>query len=310
MLSLDGFDAPDAYRGCVVAIGNFDGVHRGHQVMLDRLKFHARKLDVPAVVLTFHPHPITLLRPEQTPPPLSTLERKLELLERYGIDVVIAYPTDRALLELSAEDFFQQIVCNQLKACGMVEGPNFFFGKNRSGTVERLAELCGQNEMFLDIVQPENVDGLMISSSRIRELVRRGKLGEARELLGHPYQISGQVVKGAGRGRELGFPTANLSEITTLLPPTGVYGGIGGFGTTVSPAAIHIGPNPTFSEEGSKVEIHLIGCESDFYGKTLKVDFLDGIRDVRKFANAEELKEQLEIDLHAVQSLVSSYLPR
>jgi len=310
MLRLDGFDTPDAYRGCVVAIGNFDGVHRGHQVMLDRLKSHATKAGVPAVVLTFNPHPITLLRPDQTPPPLSTLERKLELLERYGIDVVIAYPTDRELLDLSAQEFFQQIVCEQLNACGMVEGPNFFFGKNRSGNVERLAELCGQNQMFLDIVQPENVDGLMISSSRIRDLVRAGAMTEALQMLGHPYQISGEVVPGAGRGRDLGFPTANLERIPTLLPPSGVYGGIGLTDSKEYPAAINIGPNPTFSEDVLKVEVHLIGCESDFYGKTLKVDFLGELRDVRKFANAEELKEQLEIDLDAVQGLVSGYRGR
>ena len=118
------------------------------------------------------------------------------------------------------------------------------------------------------------------------------------------------MVKGAGRGRELGFPTANLSGITTLLPPAGVYGGIGQFGSREYPAAIHIGPNPTFADEASKVEIHLIECSGELYGETLKVDFLGELRDVRKFANAEELKEQLEIDVHTVQSLVSSYHPR
>ena len=310
MLRLDGFDAPDAYRGCVVAIGNFDGVHRGHQVMLERLKSHASSHSAPAVVFTFHPHPIKLLRPEQTPPPLSTLDRKLELLERYGVDVVIAYPTDRDLLELSAEEFFQQVVCDQLDARGMVEGPNFFFGKNRSGDIHRLAELCDRQGMFLEIVQPEKVDGLMISSSRIRELIRDGQLSAACDMLGHPYQISGEVQKGEGRGRELGFPTANLSGIETLLPLPGVYGGIGYLDTAEFPAAIHIGPNPTFGDDQLKVEIHLIGCEADLYEKTLKVDFLGEIRGVRKFGSAVELKEQVETDLRSAESLVSRYRRR
>lgn len=310
MLRLDGFDSSDAYRGCVVAIGNFDGVHRGHQVMLERLKSHAAAHGAPAVVFTFNPHPITLLRPDQTPPPLSTLERKLELLEKYGVDVVIAYPTDRDLLELSAEDFFQQIVCDRLQAQGMVEGPNFFFGKNRSGDTRRLSELCDREGMFLEIVQPEQVEGQMISSSRIRELVRAGQLQSAREMLGHPYQISGVVSPGAGRGRELGFPTANLADVSTLLPPAGVYGGVGSLGEDEFPAAINIGPNPTFADDRLKIEVHLIGCEGDFYQKTLKVDFLGEIRAVRKFPSAEELKEQVEIDLRSVESLVSLYRQR
>ncbi|MBD3672311.1 MAG: bifunctional riboflavin kinase/FAD synthetase [Planctomycetaceae bacterium] len=310
MRRLDGFGAADAYRGCVVAIGNFDGVHRGHQVMLERLKSHATKYGVPAVVFTFHPHPIKLLRPAQTPPPLSTLERKLELLEEYGVDVVIAYPTDRELLELSAEEFFQQIVCDELQARGMVEGPNFFFGKNRSGDIHRLAELCQRQQMFLEIVEPEKIDGLMISSSRIRELVSKGQIRAACELLGHPYQISGVVTKGAGRGRELGFPTANLTEIPTLLPPAGVYGGVGYLDSNSFSAAINIGPNPTFGDERLKVEVHLIGCQTDLYDQTVKVDLLGEIREVRKFATVDELKDQVQSDLRSAESLVSSYHQR
>jgi len=310
MRRLDGFDAPEAYRGCVVAIGNFDGVHRGHQVMLNRLKAHAVERNAAAVVMTFNPHPIKLLRPEQTPPPLSTLKRKLDLLEHYGIDVVIAYPTDHDLLNLTADDFFQQIVLDELEACGMVEGPNFFFGKDRSGNVDRLLQLCRENEMFLEIVQPEKVDGLMISSSRIRELVRKGKIQAACEMLGHPYQISGEVVAGAGRGRELGFPTANLSEIATLIPKPGVYGGLAHLNDQEFVAAINVGPNPTFGEEDTKVEVHLVGCDCDLYDKTLQVDFLGEVREVRKFSSSQELRDQVELDLRTIESLVSAYRRR
>lgn len=305
MYRLDGFDSPETYRGCVVTIGNFDGVHRGHQAMLARLKAHAAEHEVPAVVLTFHPHPITLLRPEQTPPPLSTLERKLELLERHGVDVVIAYPTDMALLNLSAQQFFESIILKELAAVGMVEGPNFFFGKNRAGDVHRLKELCREHELFLEVVHPEKVDGKMISSSRIRDLVRDGKVHDACRLLGHPYQIGGEVTKGAGRGRTLGFPTANLTGITTLLPPPGVYAGRGHTAAGSWPAAINVGPNPTFGDERLKTEVHLIGAKTDLYGTQLKVDFLSELREVRKFSSTEELQQQVAEDIRCVAALVS-----
>jgi len=293
------------YRGCVVTIGNFDGVHRGHQAMLARLKAYAAEHNVPGVVLTFDPHPITLLRPAQMPPPLSTLQRKLELLERYGVDVVIAYPTDMALLNLTAEQFFESIVLKELAAVGLVEGPNFFFGRNRAGDVHILAELCREHELFLEVVAPEKVGGKMISSSRIRDLVREGKVHEACELLGHPYQISGTVTQGAGRGKTLGFPTANLTKITTLLPPPGVYAGRGHTREGSWPAAINVGPSPTFGEKETKTEVHLVGPDLDLYGEELQVDFLAELRAVRKFASSEELRQQVAEDIRCVQALVS-----
>jgi riboflavin kinase/FMN adenylyltransferase len=305
MHRLHGFESPELYRGCVVTIGNFDGVHRGHQAMLTRLKAHAAEHDVPAVVLTFDPHPITLLRPAQMPPPLSTLQRKLELLERYGVDVVIAYPTDMALLNLTAQQFFKSIVLKELAAIGMVEGPNFFFGRNRAGDVHILAALCREHELFLEVVPPEKVDGKMISSSRIRDLVREGKVHDARELLGHPYQISGVVTQGAGRGKTLGFPTANLTGIETLLPPPGVYAGRGHSSEGSWPAAINVGPNPTFGDERTKTEVHLVGPDLDLYGKELKVDFVAELRAVRKFSSSEELREQVAEDIRCVKALVS-----
>ncbi len=305
---LRGFDSPRDYRGGFVAIGNFDGVHRGHQAMISTLVAQARAASVPAVVLTFDPHPITLLRPGQTPPRLSTIARKSELLHHHGVDTVIAWPTDRSLLELSPTEFFEQFILDQLQARGLVEGPNFFFGRNREGTVETLRRFCDQSGLSLTVVDPVEIEGRMVSSSVIRQLIGDGEMNEAVRLLGHPYRLRGTVIKGAGRGRELGFPTANLSDIATLIPGDGVYFAATRLGQQDRcPAAVHVGPNPSFSETDRKVEVHIVGQSGDLYGSTLDVDFLGRLRDVRPFSSREELTAQLQRDVAAaVQAVADS----
>ena len=181
----------------------------------------------PAIVFTFDPHPVRLLRPEQCPPPLTWTERKAELLAAQGVDWIVAYPTDEALLQLSAEDFFQRIVRDALAARALVEGPNFFFGHNREGTIERLGQLAAAAGISLDVVPPVEIDGAIVSSSRVRDLIRAAMCEQANELLSAPYRIRGMVTHGAGRGAKIGFPTANLGAIDTLLPAQGVYAGPG-----------------------------------------------------------------------------------
>lgn len=300
-----GFEESAACRGGFVSIGNFDGVHRGHQRILGVLVDRARSAGVPAVVLTFDPHPIQLLRPGQVPPRLSTLERKASLLDRSGVDVVIAYPTDRALLDLSPEQFFEQIVRKELDARGLVEGPNFCFGRNRSGDVTMLSRLCEAFGILLDVVPPLEIDGRVVSSSTIRTLILDGKLAEAANLLGHPYRIRGRVVRGADRGRSIGFPTANLEDVTTLLPSDGVYAGRVDYQGQRLSAAIHLGPNPTFSETGRKLEIHVLDFSGDLYGQELEVDLLARLRDTARFEDVAALRQQLEQDLDAVRAVAN-----
>ncbi len=205
MIVLEGFEEPAAFRGGVLAIGNFDGVHRGHQRMLQVLVERAKTHRVPAVVFTFNPPPVELLRPESVPPRLTTLETKAELLAGQGVDCLIAYPTNRELLNLEPEAFFAQIVVRQLAARGLVEGPNFYFGKNRQGDVTLLAELCRASGRDLDIIAPESQGEDLISSSKIRGLIAQGELGRAVEMLGHPYRIEGRVIPGEGRGPNFGL---------------------------------------------------------------------------------------------------------
>ncbi len=299
---------PEQLRGGAVTIGNFDGVHLGHARIVDRVIERARDVRGPAVVFTFDPHPVRLLRPAEAPPPLTWTDRKAELLDRLGVDVMIAYPTDEALLQLEPEEFFQRIVCEQLGARGMVEGPNFYFGHRRRGNVALLRELTAAAGMTLDVVEPLVVDGQYVSSSRIRQLLGEGRVGEARQLLTEPYRIRGLVVHGAGRGAKLGFGTANLDGIDTLLPKPGVYAGRAVADQRRWPAAINIGTNPTFGEHALKVEVHLVGWENGpLYGSVLEVDFLQPLRAEQRFSSVDDLKRQLAADVAATRDAFQKY---
>lgn len=306
MKLLHGFTEPQAYRGGFVAIGNFDGVHRGHQTMAALLVERAQAERVPAVVLTFDPPPVELLRPGQVPPRLSTLDQKARLLAECGVEVVIAYRTDRDLLNLTPGEFFERIVLGELDARGLVEGPNFFFGRDRAGDIPMLRTLCDKAGRSLDVVSPVKVGERLVSSSEIRSLIGTGRLRDAVEMLGHPYHLSGTVARGAGRGRSLGIPTANLQQIETLIPPDGVYAGVARHGESEYPAAVHIGANTTFGEQQRNFEVHLLDFAGDLYGERLEVGLLDRVRDTAKFASGEELKRQLARDLERVREVASA----
>jgi riboflavin kinase/FMN adenylyltransferase len=264
----------------------------------------AAEVSGPAIVFTFDPHPVRLLRPEQSPPPLTWTERKAELLSAHGVDWIVAYPTDEALLQLSAAEFFEQIVRGALDARALVEGPNFFFGHNREGTVERLGIMAAAARITLDVVPPVKIDGALVSSSRVRELIIEGDVEQAKKLLAAPYRIRGMVTHGAGRGAKIGFPTANLGAIDTLLPAQGVYAGRAWVGSASFPAAINLGPSPTFGDTSLRVEAHLIGQKEPLYGQPLEVDFLARLRDIRPFESPQALADQLARDVREVERIV------
>ncbi|HET6883505.1 MAG TPA: riboflavin biosynthesis protein RibF [Pirellulales bacterium] len=297
-------DVPDELRLGALTIGNFDGVHLGHARLIERLIDLAGHAGGPAVVFTFDPHPVRLLRPERAPWPLTWTDRKAELLGRLGVDWIIAYPTDEDLLALSDREFFQRIVRDKLDARAMVEGPNFFFGRGRTGNIDVLGKLTSAAGMQLEIVEPVVIDGAIVSSSRVRELISAGKVAEACRLLTEPYRIRGIVTHGAGRGVRIGFPTANLAGIDTLLPGVGVYGGTAMLDGRRWPAAINVGANPTFGEHEVKVEVHLVDFHGVLYGQPLEVDFVSRLRDVRPFAGVDELKQQLARDIQAAKALL------
>jgi riboflavin kinase / FMN adenylyltransferase len=298
-------DLPESLRGGAVAIGNFDGVHLGHARLIERLHAMAERVGGPSIVFTFDPPPARVLRPDAAPEPLIWTERKIELLGELGVDVAIVYPTDRALLELDPRQFFDRIVREQLQAAAMVEGPNFFFGHNRAGNVEVLREFCRQAQMPFEVPEPVDVAGQIVSSSRIRGLVLAGRMEEAAALLGRPYRIRGTVVRGAGRGAELGYPTANVDHIDTLLPAEGIYAARARTDDAWYPAAVSLGPNPTFSEGRLKVEVHLIGYDGIMYGRPLEVDFLARLREIRQFVSVASLVEQIAGDVARTVEIAS-----
>lgn len=298
---------PDELRGGAVAIGNFDGVHLGHALIARRLVARAREVGGAATVFTFDPHPVRLLRPAEAPPPLTWTDRKAELLVELGVDAMIAYPTDEALLALTPRQFFDFIVLERLAARAIVEGPNFFFGHQRQGTIDTLREFTARAGIVLEVVEPVQVEGRVVSSSRVRECLRAGRVQEARHLLTRPYRIRGMVTHGAGRGARLGFPTANIDAIDTILPGVGVYAGIAVAAEGRYPAAINIGPNPTFGEHALKVEAHLLDFHGPLYGQPLEVDFLARLRDIHPFASVEALKAQLDKDIAAVRRMAAAH---
>lgn len=294
---------PRLPRGALVSIGNFDGVHAGHAILLGSLVERARAAGRASLVLTFEPHPLTILRPGAIPPRLTTPQRKAELMARLGVDEVLAYPTSSELLSMSPQEFFDEVLIKRLDIAGLVEGPNFLFGAGRRGDVALLERLCASRGMVCHIVDPVQVDGEWISSSSVRRALSEGNVETASRLLGRPYRLAGLVVSGAQRGRTIGFPTANLAEIATVIPRDGVYGGIATVAGIRYPVAMNIGANPTFGEADAKVELHLVGYAGDLYGSVLEVDFLGRLRDTQSFSSLDALKSQLERDVIAAKQL-------
>jgi riboflavin kinase/FMN adenylyltransferase len=304
---VDWRQMPDAScRGGSVTIGNFDGVHRGHAALLTALRAQANSVGGPAVALTFDPHPMDLLRPGRSLPPLTTTAERGRLLHELGVDQVVVLRTTRDLLALRAEEFFAQVVRDRLAARALVEGPNFGFGRGREGNVETLARLCAACDVGLTVVPPVQVNGGEVSSSRIRAALMQGDVSEAAAMLGRPYRLAGVVGTGQRRGQTIGFPTANLGAIPTVVPGDGVYAVRARLGDKIWPAAANVGPNPTFGEDARKVEVHLIDFHGDLYGQPLAVDFVQRLRDTRPFRGAAELIEQLNKDVEQARRITAT----
>jgi riboflavin kinase / FMN adenylyltransferase len=300
-------DFPARARGAFVTVGNFDGVHRGHQRLLARLCAKADAAGVPALAITFDPHPVALLRPEKAPVPLVWPEREIALLKEAGATEVAVFHTGPWLLELSAKEFFDQVICGQLDARGIVEGPNFAFGHDRLGDTTILRTWCVQAEIDFEVVEATLVQDKLVSSSLIRQCLNEGLVQEATRFLGRPHRIRGKVAHGAGRGAGLGFPTINLEGIDTLVPLDGVYAGlawIAGQGPAFA-AACNVGPNPTFGEHARKVEAHLIDFKGDLYGKSIEIDFRERLRGTMKFSGLDELLKQIQADIAETRSIAS-----
>lgn len=290
-------------RGCGLSIGNYDGVHRGHATIIAHLRNLAGA--APLAVVTFEPHPLTVLKPELAPPRLTAPATKHRLLQSHGVTHLVELPPSQQVLNLSAEAFFG-IIRDHVQPSHIVEGPNFNFGRARRGNVRRMIEWSEGTPIQVHSLGAHEValvdmSLVQISSTLIRWLVANGRVRDAAICLGRPYAISGEVIRGFQRGRTIGVPTANLDVKDQLIPDDGVYAArcsVGGRSYTV---ALSIGSIPTFAERKFQVEAHLLDFDGDLYGQTLEVDLIDQIREQRAYGSMDALQAQIRRDLTEIR---------
>ncbi|MBP2674160.1 MAG: riboflavin biosynthesis protein RibF [Deltaproteobacteria bacterium] len=279
-----------------LTIGNFDGVHIAHRELIRRTTEHARELGVPAVVLTFSPHPIRYFTPQARFYEITPIGEKAARMAELGIDFFVVESFDGEVGGMTAEDFARTVLHERMRPRIVTVGYDFNFGRNRTGSPELLARLGRTLGFAVDIVPPLVRGGAIVSSTRIRELLLAGRVREAEELLCRPFKVAGPVIRGSARGRKMGFPTANVQFAQELLPLPGVYVVDAEVGGTAYRGVANIGFNPTFGENSLGVEAHLFGFDGDLYGREMTVWFRDRIRDERKFQSADELVAQIEKD--------------
>ncbi|MDG9704485.1 bifunctional riboflavin kinase/FAD synthetase [Streptomyces sp. DH37] len=303
-------DIPEDWGRSVVTIGSYDGVHRGHQLIIGRAVERARELGVPAVVVTFDPHPSEVVRPGSHPPLLAPHHRRAELMAGLGVDAVLVLPFTREFSKLSPAEFVVKVLVDKLHARTVVEGPNFRFGHRAAGTVETLAELgrtYDYDVMVVDLfVRGAAGGGEPFSSTLTRRLVAEGDMAGAAEVLGRPHRVEGVVVRGAQRGREMGYPTANVETLPhTAIPADGVYAGWLVVEGESMPAAISVGTNPQFDGTERTVEAYAIDrVDLDLYGLHVAVDFLAYIRGQERFDTLEGLLERMAEDVRVAKGLL------
>ncbi len=299
-------DVPVDLPGSVVAVGVFDGVHRGHRVVLARAGEHARRLAVPLVVLTFDPHPLTVLRPDAAPPALTTLEHRLALFEQAAADAAYVMRFDSSRSQQSAEDFVTDTLVRTLHACAVVVGEDFRFGRRAAGDVTLLRRMGADLGFALDAIRPVG-DGERWSSSRVRELLAGGDVAAAAQVLARPHRVAGVVVEGDHRGRALGYPTANVPAPEGFaVPADGVYAGwlrrLDRPGSPAMPAAISVGSNPTFDGTQRRVEAYVLDRDDlELYGVPVAVEFVARVRAQERFDSVDQLVEQIGRDVEDVR---------
>lgn len=290
--------SPEDFSCPILTIGAFDGIHLGHRRLIDRTLDDARKVKGQAVVMTFEPHPLKILYPERELKLITPIEEKLKLLEETGIDAVIIYPFSTQFAQTPPEGFVEEVLYKRIRPRKVIVGYNFTFGRNRSGTADVLGELGTNFGFEVEVVPPIERDGKTVSSSWIRQLISEGRIQEANELLGRNFSTRGTVIRGRGRGRDLGAPTANLKVHEDQILPLGVYAvRVYGVAERPMPGVANIGRKPTFAEKDISFEIHVIGFYGDLYGKELRVEFLAKIRDEKAFPNIKDLSLQIQRDI-------------
>ncbi|HSE94355.1 MAG TPA: bifunctional riboflavin kinase/FAD synthetase [Methylomirabilota bacterium] len=294
-------DAPPS----VVAQGTFDGIHLGHQAVIRTAVTRARALGVQAVVVTFDPHPVTVLRPAEAPVEILTVGERLERIAHLGPDVALVIPFTVEVSRVEAETFVREVLVGLLRVREIVVGFNHTFGRGADGTPELLRTLTSPLGVRVHVIPPLSVDGVVVSSSSIRDALRRGDVKQAASLLGRPYTVRGVVARGAERGRTLGFPTANLAAPPSFPLADGVYAGRADWASGSAQAVINVGVRPTFGEASRIIEVHLLDAAPDLYGHALTVSCLARIREETRFSSVEALRARIAEDIRVARGLLT-----
>ncbi|HPR29741.1 MAG TPA: bifunctional riboflavin kinase/FAD synthetase [Chitinophagales bacterium] len=296
------------FRNAVITIGTFDGVHHGHQAIIKSIVEDARSLQGESIIITFHPHPRNIIRPEQTLFCLSTIQEKLELLEKLGVDHVVVVPFSREFSEMSASEYVEDFLLAKFHPKRIVIGYDHKFGRDRSGDIHLLRQLAEAAGVEVAEIGQQQIEDITVSSTRIRKYLQEGDVATAATLLGYQYTFSGVVVRGDGIGRTLGYPTANLlaGDDQKLIPGNGIYvcrvqlpGDVRLYGGMMS-----IGTRPTFDGQDTRIEVHIFDISKDLYGDRLRVEMLERIRGEEKFASADELMAAMQQDEQASRALL------
>jgi riboflavin kinase/FMN adenylyltransferase len=293
-----GTDNAEIARPTVLTLGVFDGLHLGHQLIMKTVVDRAKEAGAVPTVITFEPHPRAVLHPESAPPLLQTFDQKIEALGVLGIEQTIVIRFDKAFSQIRAEEFLRDVVANRLQAKAVYLGRGFAFGHDREGDINLLRRVSARLGFFADEVSEVRLRGRRIGSTKIRELLQLGQVNLARRMLGRPYGVEGQVVRGASRGATIGFPTANLHPQNRVIPRGGVYVTATLIEGQWRRSVTNIGTRPTFGDAAEpSVETYVLGWSGDLYGDVLRVRFLHRLRDEKKFGSIEELKAQIDCDV-------------
>ena len=304
-------DITRPFKAAVITIGNFDGVHIGHQALFHEVIEKADAIDGTSIAMTFEPHPMRVLKKNNHPPLITLYEQKEELIKRAGIDVLICIPFTREFASLSAEAFIKDLLVAKIGMQAIIVGEDYTFGKNREGNLAVLksyASQIGYEVVVADWIKAGQTFSDRISSTRIRELVMAGEVEPACKMLGRHYQIRGSVVKGRDRGGKLlGIPTANLKLQDELCPKTGIYAVTVDYRNRLYKGVANIGYSPTFEDNEFTVEVHLLKFNTDIYGEKIRINFIERIRDEKKFAGISELTAQINQDIERAHKILAAY---
>lgn len=288
-----------------ITIGNFDGVHTGHQALFRKVKEWAQKLDGQSVVMTFHPHPLAVLFPGNPLSFITSHEQKLDLIADFGIDATIVVPFSKDFSQISAREFVEDLLVGSIGVKAVVVGYDYRFGRNREGDISFLRQLGEEHGFQVDTVPGIRMDDMVVSSTAIRKMIVEGNISKANQLLGRLFEVSGTIIPGRKRGAGLGFPTANIRMPAQTPPRTGVYVVEAEIDGNTYGGAANLGYNPTFGDVDLSLEVHLFDFNQDVYGKPISVRFIDRLRDEKRFSGPQDLIDQIRKDVETARKIYS-----